>query len=318
MKTSALFDRGLRIYQRLGVIFLRLSAMPTLLCLAAVAFVSYFVWPRLMVTSAENNAGIQVGEAALSVSLAVLIGCPLILIGVSVATSTISRLVSDHINGLPIDETSALNGSRKSLWLIFRTVGRTCLRASAVILGSFGMLFLSGLSTSATSSDSALPGLLAIVGVLGVLAGFVVFLNVLATEALGPVIAVVESPKNAAEAIRRSRRLLRRANYHPAGTDAVVGSQVLLSFIALLLFFGILVGFELIGVSQYIDSLFGPGVLRTLILTAFDMVPAFLAIWTLLPAWSTISTLIYYDRRVRLEGYDIESLAAQIDAKARR
>ncbi|MEQ1936128.1 MAG: hypothetical protein ABL962_19915, partial [Fimbriimonadaceae bacterium] len=43
-----------------------------------------------------------------------------------------------------------------------------------------------------------------------------------------------------------------------------------------------------------------------------EIIPTFLAIWLLVPVWAVTTTLIYFERRVRLEGYDIEALAQDV------
>jgi hypothetical protein len=32
-------------------------------------------------------------------------------------------------------------------------------------------------------------------------------------------------------------------------------------------------------------------------------------LWVLIPVWCTTTTILYFERRIRLEGYDIELLA---------
>ena len=43
-------------------------------------------------------------------------------------------------------------------------------------------------------------------------------------------------------------------------------------------------------------------------------IPSFIAILLLLPAITCGFTIIYFERRVRLEGYDIDALANEIPA----
>jgi hypothetical protein len=51
---------------------------------------------------------------------------------------------------------------------------------------------------------------------------------------------------------------------------------------------------------------------RPLIIGAIGYLATFLTIWTVIPVWCTTTTILYYERRIRLEGYDIESLAKDI------
>ena len=317
MKTGELLDRALRIYQRLGVVFLRQSAPPTVLCLGAIAFVTNFVWPRLQETRSNSTNG-QVGEAAVSFALAICIGGPLFLMGISWTMGIVSRLVSDHVNGLPADEDRAVRFTRAALPRLMKVTIRSTLISLSGIIASLLLLLAGGLMAAGGHSDDATPGILTAFGILGLIIGLFVFAFVMSYESLAPTIAMLEPQTTAKLSSKRSRALMKKAVYHPAGTDTVVGAQILLTLIALLLFAGVDVSFELVGINGYLEGIFGPGPLRTIVTTVVNLIPGFLTIWTIVPAWGSIATLIYYDRRIRLEGYDIESLAAQIDDKVRQ
>ena len=55
-----------------------------------------------------------------------------------------------------------------------------------------------------------------------------------------------------------------------------------------------------------------PSALRPIVEGVLALVPYFLSLWVVIPVWAVTVTIIYFERRVRLEGYDIEALAADV------
>ena len=47
-------------------------------------------------------------------------------------------------------------------------------------------------------------------------------------------------------------------------------------------------------------------------------VPTFVSLWLLLPLWSTAMTVLYYDRIVRIEAYDVSLILEDIKNESRR
>jgi hypothetical protein len=61
-----------------------------------------------------------------------------------------------------------------------------------------------------------------------------------------------------------------------------------------------------------LNAWLGRSWMKTVVIAGVDLLPYYLAIWTLIPVWATTLTVIYYERRIRLEGFDIEAMASQI------
>ncbi len=315
MKASEMLDTALRIYQRLGLTYLRLSYIPALFCLAAVGFVLNFVVPRLFTTQ-NNSGGTQLlGEVAIGLGMAVFIGGPLFLMGLSYTTSLVVQIVSDFMLGNPLDEHKAIKIARTVLPKLFIVnLKELCLSLSGVIF-STAIMGVGGYISRTTPDSDATAGIVVGIGGLGMCVGILIFLHIVATDSLAVPVAVLEGA-SARQSSKRSRSLLKKAGYHPSGLSAIWSLYGKLLLVAFVLEAGIYFFFIVLSVRERLSSLLSdiPG--QALILRAFDLVPTFLVIWTLIPIWASVITIVYYERRVRLEGFDIDVLASEISQHA--
>lgn len=311
MNSSEILDMALRIYQRLGITFLRLTVTPALLCLASIGFIQNFVLPNFFLTNAKDAASRQILDIAFAMATGVFVGGPLFLIGLSYSSSIVVSLVSDYITGKDSDLTRATILARTVLPRLFLVnLKELCLSVSGIVLSTTWMAF-GGYLASETPDTDAMAGVVTATGVLGFIAGGVVFLIIIARDALAAPVAVLEDA-GARQASKRSRQLLKRQGYHPAGTGTVWLLYTLLVFMAFITATSLILFSSLLNLDDHLASLLSFIPAEPVFLKAFDLVPSFLVIWTLLPVWATVITIVYYERKIRLEGYDIDVLASDI------
>jgi hypothetical protein len=86
----------------------------------------------------------------------------------------------------------------------------------------------------------------------------------------------------------------------------------LLLLLFLFVYGGITGCLSIAGYPENIRGLIGGWPFSPVLVEALGVLPYFLVIWTLMPLWAIATTIIYYDRRIRLEGYDIEALAEDV------
>jgi hypothetical protein len=188
---------------------------------------------------------------------------------------------------------------------------REVLVASSGLIVATAIMMASAYLSTVTSDSNLLSGLTAGVGILAYVVGGLVFLAVMGTHALAPVVVMVEKLKPK-EASKRSRMLLKQAGIHPSG-------HVTVWSIYILMFFVVLACLGCFSLVRTLMASFGPtdpwfanlpyaGVWQR----AAEMIPTFLTAWVAIPIWATSITVLYYERRVRLEGFDIESLAGDV------
>jgi len=67
-----------------------------------------------------------------------------------------------------------------------------------------------------------------------------------------------------------------------------------------------------VGIAEQSRSLADWPYVGVILQKVLELFPLFLAIWIIIPVWCTTTTLLYYERRIRLEGYDILALAQEV------
>ena len=313
MNSGEVLDTALRIYQRIGLSFLRITIAPALLCLASVGFVQSYVLPGLFLTNSKGTAFELLADVSGALGMAVFVGGPLFLLGISYTSTLVVHMVSSYMTGGSPDPEEAAAVARTLLPRMFAVSVKELLMSIVGILISTGVMGLGGYLATVTPDSDTGAGFVAAIGILGMVVGVIWFLYILACDALVAPIAVIEG-LGARQAARRSRQLLKRAGYHPAGAGTIWALYFLLAFITFVLTLGI-VGFsELLNLPQRLAGLLSFIPEEQVFQTAFALIPSFIVIWTLAPVWATVITIVYYERKIRLEGFDIDVLAAEIPA----
>lgn len=314
MTPSEIIDSSFRLYQRLGLTFLRLSVVPTLLCVAALAFVNAYVVPEL-IYGQSNDFTVYIEQLVAGILLAVFIGGPLFLSGVAYTTAIAVSLVSDDLVGNVPSPQSAEQVARASMPRLLVTM----IKELVLSLGGFTvavLILIGGMALGRVTPDSDVwAGVVSFIGVIGLLAGlWIAVAIVIRDSAVAP--AVVLENLGAKAAGKRSRQLLGKDRVHGAGTRAAWNAYMLLGLIVLLFQSSIEIFLSLIGVADWAGRATMGSLIRPLLLQAIELLPTFLTIWIVLPVWATIVTVIYFDRRVRLEGFDVDVLARNLARNA--
>lgn len=317
LRNGELIDRGLRVFQRHGLFIVRNSSIPAVLCVAAFALIDNYVIPNATTSRAGAHAGEQVATASYAGAIAVLVGGPLFIFGISwiLGLSCQSALVA--LTGGEFVEDDILESARERQSALLKAMGRSFLKSALPMLISSLLLVISGFLLS-DASDSALPGILATLGILGLIFGFLYWMIVRQKESLIPPVVMFEDGVNAKQASARSRTLLGSNRYHATGGDAIGNSAGLLLVIFGLFMGSIYASSKLIGLQGVIEGMLDPGPLRATINTIIDISPFYFGFLFFLPAWGTILSAIYIDRCIRLEGLDIDTLVAYLPQNSRQ
>jgi hypothetical protein len=316
MSSGEVIDAGLRVYQALGWTFLRITAVPALFCLAGFAFLVLYVLPGLTTTAQPMDIMVQIAEASVALAMALFIGGPLFLLGFSYSTAVITHLVADYVVGNPLDPAQAERQARGQLPKLFFVSMRELLLSVSGLGVAIALMMGGALLSEMTPETSALAGLVAFVGILGLFGGVLVFLYVASRHALAAPAAVLED-LSGRQAAARSKELFRAVPYHGSGTGAIWTLYFLLFFVGLLLVGGMFLSAQMLGMFGILEGISQALPFGDTILTALSLLPWYVVIWTLLPVWAATVVLVYYERRVRLEGYDIEALASEIGRHGR-
>lgn len=314
MATSEILDTSLRLYQRLGLTFLRLTVVPTLLCVAALAFVQEYALPQFFFTKAGNQFSDYALQIIVTVLLGIFVAGPLFLAGLSYTTALVVTLVSDDLVGNASNPDLAVQNARKAMPRLLVSAFRE------LIVGMWGVLIATGVLIGGmaiaqqTDRDSSVGGWVALVGVLGIMFGGLLWVYVIARDAIVPPIVVLEGLK-ATPAARRSNELMKKFGMHPAGTSTGWVTYLLAFFIYVVFLLSLAIIFGSFEIPNQLEKATTGWPLQALILQIFELVPGFLGIWFVLPIWASTITVLYIDRRIRLEGFDVEVLARDLARK---
>jgi hypothetical protein len=309
MNPSEVFNASLKVYRQLGWTYLRLTLVSSTFCLAGIAFDLNYAYPSLLVTSHAGNAGAQLGEAATALALALFVGGPLFLIGCGYTCAVVIQLTSNYMLGRPLDTDQAVQGARSVFGKLVGVALRELVIASGGIILGAGVMGLGALLSSGHQASASGAWLFGI-GSLGIALGFCGFVAVVATHSLAPAILLIER-LSASQAAKRSAYLLKAQLTHPSGLPTFFVTLFILFFAGVLEWASISIILGVLEVGQHVDGFLTGIPFAGVLVSAFRLLPPFVAVWTLLPIYATCVTLMYYERRIRLEGWDIETLAAE-------
>jgi hypothetical protein len=311
MSPAEIVDLSIKVYQRMAAVFIRESLIPAFLALIGLAFVVEWTLPSLTETRSGSDFTAQIVEFCFNLVLGLAVGGPLILMGGGYLVATVVILSAEYLTGNPVDPKIARDHARNVWKQTIATSGLILFRSLSGILASVAVMAIGGwLSTLVGDRDGGVYAV-AIIGIFGMVLGGIWFLSCMVRYALAIPVSVLENVP-AKVALRRSAELQKGQSRLMSGATAtwnLVGT-VLLG--ALLIATGAGIAESVTGAGQWVNQIsellpFGP-VWRL----AGELLPSFIAVLLLLPAVACGITVIYFERRVRLEGFDIDALASHV------
>jgi hypothetical protein len=311
MDPGEILDLGLRVYQNIGLAMLKGVAVPAVFCFGAIAFILLFALPELTFTEHAGNTTAQIGEAIATLGVGIAVGGPLFLIGISYASGVVTFLVADYVDGRPVNESGAHASTRRLLLRLFWLHARQMLQAWSPMLLAFAGLAAGALLSEALPTGSMWPAVSALVSLGCFVAAIFVMPTILSRHALAAATVCLEEKRPGA-AVSRSIELMRGQGWAPSGYFAIVQLFLVVLILVFLIWLGAQVS---LGLFQSVTGFRGFNawpMLSEIVEKALQLMPLFLAVWTIIPVWCTTTTLLYYERRIRLEGYDIFALAREV------
>lgn len=310
-------DMGLRVYQRIAPMALRLTVLPMTLCQAALTFVFAVVLPALFTTNAPGNVGTELGELGFALGAGFLVAVPLFCFGLGRSMSLVACLASDVVLRLPPDPANAERRSASSTGVAVWTVALVLFWSSLLLLVSGVFAFMGMLFDRAGDGGIAAVGISAIMAVISlpIAIGAVPF--VVKANALAPIVAALEDVKPRA-ALKRSQKLMKHYYGHGNALSVLLLTGISLLLVGSGLYGSLSLLIEKSGVGFWVESWnLLPG-LGQMMRIAVESLPSFAMIWLLAPVWTTAMTVLYYDRIVRLEAYDVKVMIDDLAHADRR
>ncbi|MBX3112914.1 MAG: hypothetical protein KF857_13020 [Fimbriimonadaceae bacterium] len=308
MRDSEVVDVATRVYQNLAGPMLRQSLVPMAFCYAAIVQVYAFVLPLIFQTKTDQLAG-QVGEVVVGLTVALLVSLPLFVLGVGYTMAVCGRLAADFVMGDPPDEKAAASLAMKSTPSMMRLMGDITLRAAGPVLAGVAFMTVSAVMGQRAGDEAALlSGFLAVIAFL---CSLVAVPWALYSYALAPTAMVFEGVKGKA-ARQRSRLLMKSYPFHGAAGSSLLIVWLIIFLVGVSLFAGFSILVSLVAATPFYQGLSFSGTGGQLMKTMIEMLPAFFTCWLAVPLYATTTTVLYFDRRVRIEAFDIRTLAEDI------
>jgi hypothetical protein len=278
-----------------GAVQLLRGNYATLVTLGAVYYVPILVLQWTWIGTMRPLAPSQVGAmfARLGITWSPII------VWTAAWYALIYTVVSDLYLGRPADIRSAL---RRGLTRVWPTIASSILKA----IGVFTILlvfFMAGVFLGSTLVFSnpvvfaGRPGVFVATTCLFFIPGLILGLYWFAAPA-----AAVLEPIGAVSALRRSGMLSRGHKWHVFKTYFIVACLFVAAFM--------LAGLIGVGISLLVQAVSG-----TAAETVADLAVS-VGLVCVYPLWPITQTLLYYDARIRNEGYDIELLAERVGSAA--
>ncbi len=310
MKPGEIIDTSTQTYQSIGILLLRAIFVPSLLCFASIMFLFEQVIPRFFVTDAPENISSQLIEALVVLGVTVGVGAPLFFIGASYSIALVCQLVSDYMVGV----TPSINGAKKAarsclgraVWLSVRQSLWACLGFAAGIIGLIASAYM-----ETTVPGNNMSALITVFAIVCLVFGALLMPLVLGMYAISMPVCLLEGA-SVKESVERTRYLMKKHPNHSAGYESILLLYLIMLLLLVLIFAGFSAAYSMLPVGDWINAVDILSRYRSGIESILGGIPLLLTIWVLIPVWGTTTTILYLERRIRLEGYDIETLAKDV------
>lgn len=309
--SSEIVDLGSRIYRVIARHVLLPTLGPMVLAAAALLYIRSFVFPNLFIGVTGGGLDRQFAEVALLLGTGLLVALPLFLLGLSYASGPVVRLSSQVMLGEKID-TSVLEADSKKYWgSLVMSVALGISRVLWLPLASLVLLGLSALASTLPGRADAVAGAAVVTAYIGFGLSLIVCPLLLTSASLAAPVALLENV-SAREAMKRSAYL----NANRVRVSSTSGVAISLGFTLLFLYFVISIGMTsilwIVGATEWVKAWSTLGPWTNLASNLLEVIPFTFTLWILAPLWGSTMTVLYYDRRVKLEGLDIETLAEDV------
>lgn len=302
VSTGDIIDRAIRLYRRNFTPLISIVAVPTLIYYVF-SMMIWMSYSHLLLGGAEGfNA------ADLLMIMGGMVGMLVWLVMLMLTVAGLSRVIGDNImTGEPITFRRCMRFGWSRIGDVLLMGLLTIVLAGVlyfvIVIALFVMLLALGIGMAAGTAvgvPSSAGGVLAVIGVIvGGIGIAILFLSILARIAFVPQSIMIEG-QSAGSAIGRAFRLGAK-NWYKVAAIALFNYFVKISILAAIVF--------PVGMFLYLsgnlaaDTIIKPG--WNALYTAADQLSGLLV----MPIWITSFTLLYFDSRVRKEGYDIEILS---------
>lgn len=311
MTSSEKLERAARIYQLSARRILAQTLLPSLFCFVSMIFGGAYLLPSFFVIIGGDKLTDDLSRVGIAALLTLFLAIPLFMFGLGQCFATAVSETNDYITGdrLP-GEPQVTKLDIPNPWKFTSILSIAALESFLPIFAA-SLCFILGALVQNTAPDSILPGFLGVIGFLIAMASFVITPILFFRNCLIPVVAVLE--KGDSKTIRSRGRYLAKAKGNITGVaESMIHGLIVFLFVGGGLFAMLQIAFSIILGMGAIENWLGSVIFGDLLKSAGQMLPLYAIIWLLTPFWAALCTVNYYDRRIKLEGFDIRMLAKDV------
>jgi hypothetical protein len=308
-------ETAVSIFRRYFSRILPLTLIPSLYVSGFAVILIQMILPRLFETENVDNIRSQVVEF----TVVLLVGCVAGTIAYALGTSQIAVIANEVVKAEMAGQdltTSELERRCKARFSkTFITTLRISWHHSGLLMLGVLPLITAGFLLGITSTENQIPAYLVYLSGLMIIIGLIITLMRVGTTMIAVSIAAEEQISSGA-AIKRSKSL-QQVKFGRSGTDPVVNAAILVFLIYLLLVGSLAILNSMLKISSTIIEWFSNSLVKGFIDILLGLFPHMLVIVFVVPYLAICSSFNYYQRRIRLEGMDIEALFSKLPANQR-
>ncbi|MCH8274696.1 MAG: hypothetical protein IH851_07895 [Armatimonadetes bacterium] len=309
LKSGEVFDAAFTLYRRDGLQLLRLIAVPAAATFGMLALSWHLIGPSLFTTEHPESVLMQAWELIIMLGIGLFAAAPFIFLAYSYMSGAVALFVSDrHLGRWPNAAVIHRLTLRKLPRLVLANLAILLAVCAGWIVGG-GLLLLSALISARTGDADPYAPVISVLGVLGLMGGTLVLPFAFSAYCLAPLVLLLERV-SVRRALSRSRELMGGLS-DPARMTAI-GLAVVTLLLQLLLWGSLQLPAGMLEQGAFTADIASGTLLFKVAYQMVSLLGAFVSFILVHPVLISGLTLLYYDRRVRAEGYDIELLSQEI------
>lgn len=288
------------------------SLVPATLVVLALSYTFTFAIPKIGETNDPSSITRQVSEFAVAILVALGVALPLFVLALA-GLSVVALETAREWTKLP---RRALATGIAPYSLAARILGRSVLLSLRLFFIGFALLLAAGFSLALLGRDSPIPGLIGIIGILLALFGALLGVFLFSRSVLAVPAGLYEglTPK---AALARAKALSTGRQSLAIGGTATESALIMGSLLSGLLILGVNGVMGTFNISDTVQELFSTPLVRATAQEILRILPAFLVALVVLPYIALVNAMSYFERRVAVEGFDIELMTERLETRRR-
>lgn len=307
MTDAQINDAALHFYRNHAWKLIRETFVPSLVFFVGIAQIFTFLVPRMFLTASPDQPMSQLVEFLIAMGISTLFAIPLTLAGVTHTFVVASKTIGNEILGPSTQSDVKQHVSFQDTLRVLRAALPALLWLFIPLAMATTLTVISGLASSMGSDDVSQV----LAGAAAVGACFIAIISVpYAVSRIIVLIPVIVHEKiDVKDGFRRADFLMRKNGNVRGGRASIVNhlTTAVILFVVMNATFAI--GISMLAFIPYLEPFLNARGGTNVIAGAVESLPTYLATVVLVPFSACYSTLVYFERRARVEALDVYLIA---------